>query len=101
MRLLAWGTPSLDGLRWLPGRISVCGETYLNVPTPQAAAIDTLGAGDVYHGALALAIGEGLMPEQPSNLPWASGQLDAPASETGQKCSPAQKLMSFMCYVRP
>jgi sulfofructose kinase len=35
------------------------GKRVLNVPTFQVAAIDTLGAGDVYHGALALALGEG------------------------------------------
>jgi sulfofructose kinase len=45
-----------DGNR---GTFLLEGKRVLNVPTFQVAAVDTLGAGDVYHGALALALGEG------------------------------------------
>jgi sulfofructose kinase len=31
----------------------------LHVPAPEVEAVDTLGAGDVFHGAYALAISEG------------------------------------------
>ena len=31
----------------------------LHVPAPPVAAVDTLGAGDVFHGAYALALAEG------------------------------------------
>lgn len=42
-----------DGVVWLDG------ETLRRVPAFPVRAIDTLGAGDVFHGALALALGEG------------------------------------------
>ncbi|MFO1398555.1 MAG: PfkB family carbohydrate kinase [Burkholderiales bacterium] len=42
-----------DGYRW-------CEEGHLHhVPAPKVAAIDTLGAGDVFHGAFGLALLEG------------------------------------------
>jgi sulfofructose kinase len=41
-----------DGVAWLDG------EELRRVPAFKVRAIDTLGAGDVFHGALALALGE-------------------------------------------
>jgi sulfofructose kinase len=41
-----------DGVVWVDG------ETLRHVPAFKVRAIDTLGAGDVFHGALALALGE-------------------------------------------
>ena len=43
-----------DGVVWVDG------ETLRHVPAFKVRAIDTLGAGDVFHGALALALGERL-----------------------------------------
>ncbi|MGD9510061.1 MAG: PfkB family carbohydrate kinase [Geminicoccaceae bacterium] len=42
-----------DGVVWLDG------QTLRRVPAFPVRAVDTLGAGDVFHGALALALGEG------------------------------------------
>lgn len=39
-------------LWWLDGRIA-------HIPAPAIKAVDTLGAGDVFHGAFALALAEG------------------------------------------
>lgn len=57
-----------EARRLTPGRIAVTmggdgvvwvdGETLRRVPAFKVRAIDTLGAGDVFHGALALALGE-------------------------------------------
>lgn len=46
-------TVGADGFLWLDG------EEVRSVPAPQVTPQDTLGAGDVFHGAYALAIGEG------------------------------------------
>jgi sulfofructose kinase len=43
-----------DGVYWLDG------ETLRHLPAFPVRAVDTLGAGDVFHGAFALALGEGL-----------------------------------------
>ena len=45
-----------DGVHWLDG------DTVRHLPAFPVRAVDTLGAGDVFHGALALALAEG-MPE--------------------------------------
>jgi sulfofructose kinase len=55
--------------RLVPGRVAVTlggegvawleGSTLHRMPAFQVRAIDTLGAGDVFHGAVALALGEG------------------------------------------
>ncbi len=44
-------TDGADGVRWAAGP---------HVPAPRVAAVDTLGAGDLWHGAFALALGRGL-----------------------------------------
>jgi sulfofructose kinase len=44
-------TDGADGVRWADG---------LHMPAPKVAAVDTLGAGDLWHGAFALALGRGL-----------------------------------------
>ena len=44
-------TDGADGVRWAGGP---------HVPAPRVAAVDTLGAGDLWHGAFALALGRGL-----------------------------------------
>ena len=46
-------TVGADGYAWLDG------ETLLRVPGHQVDVVDTLGAGDVFHGAYALALAEG------------------------------------------
>jgi sulfofructose kinase len=46
-------TVGADGFLWLDG------EEVRSVPAPQVTPQDTLGAGDVFHGAYALAIAEG------------------------------------------
>jgi len=46
-------TDGADGVRFIDG------ETSGHVPAFPVAAVDTLGAGDVWHGAFALALGEG------------------------------------------
>ncbi|UWQ18803.1 PfkB family carbohydrate kinase [Jannaschia sp. M317] len=43
-------TDGADGVRWAHGP---------HVPAPRVAPVDTLGAGDVWHGAFALALGQG------------------------------------------
>ena len=73
------GTDSLEAgvaqaRRLAPGRIAVTmggegvawleGATLHRMPAFRVRAIDTLGAGDVFHGALALALGEGSEWEQ-------------------------------------
>ena len=47
-----------EGVAWLEGA------TLHRMPAFRVRAIDTLGAGDVFHGALALALGEGSEWEQ-------------------------------------
>jgi sulfofructose kinase len=44
-------TDGADGVRWADG---------LHVPAPRVRAVDTLGAGDLWHGAFALALGRGM-----------------------------------------
>jgi sulfofructose kinase len=44
-------TDGPDGVRWADG---------LHVPAPRVAAVDTLGAGDLWHGAFAAALARGL-----------------------------------------
>jgi sulfofructose kinase len=46
-------TDGANGTYWLEGRV------LKHMPAFVVTAVDTLGAGDVYHGAFALAIGEG------------------------------------------
>jgi sulfofructose kinase len=41
------------------GYLRLDGADIVRIPAPHVAAVDTLGAGDVFHGAYALAIGEG------------------------------------------
>lgn len=45
------------------------------IPTPLADAIDTLGAGDVWHGAFALALGRGLSEDEAVRLASAAAAL--------------------------
>ena len=47
-------TVGADGYCWLDENLDM-----LHIPALEITAIDTLGAGDVFHGAFALAIGEG------------------------------------------
>ena len=47
-------TAGADGFYWLDEDGGCC-----HVPAPAIDAVDTLGAGEVFHGAFALAIGEG------------------------------------------
>jgi sulfofructose kinase len=46
-------TAGADGFYWLEG------DTVRHVPAPRVEAVDTLAAGDVFHGAFALALAEG------------------------------------------
>lgn len=46
-------TAGADGVSWLEG------DRLVHLPAFLVTAVDTLGAGDVFHGALALALGEG------------------------------------------
>jgi sulfofructose kinase len=71
-------TDAAEGLRavressaaWLAVTAGSQGTTYLapdtagHVPAFAVEAVDTLGAGDVFHGAFALAVGRGAPPEQ-------------------------------------
>lgn len=50
-----------DGAR---GVFFIDGAELRHVPAPRVAAVDTLGAGDVWHGAFALALAEGQPLEQ-------------------------------------
>ena len=47
-----------DGVSWLDG------DQFRHLPAYRVDAVDTLGAGDVFHGALALAVAEGQALEQ-------------------------------------
>lgn len=51
-------TDGADGVRWAGGP---------HVPAPRVAAVDTLGAGDLWHGAFALALGRGMALETASD----------------------------------
>ncbi len=50
---MVMATAGAEGVFWLEG------DRLVHLPAFAVAAVDTLGAGDVFHGALALALGEG------------------------------------------
>ncbi len=53
-------TDGAQGTWWTQGS----GQSLRHTPTPPVEAVDTLAAGDVFHGSFALAIARGLTPEQ-------------------------------------
>ena len=56
----AWvaATAGADGVYWLADG------TVAHLPAHEVAAVDTLGAGDVFHGAFALGLAEGMSEER-------------------------------------
>ena len=69
-QLTAWiaVTAGEDGTYWIDG------DTVRHLPATAVDAVDTLGAGDVFHGAFTLALAEG------SSLPDAIGRASAAAA---------------------
>jgi sulfofructose kinase len=51
------------------------GQTLHHTPTPRVKVIDTLGAGDTFHGAYALAIAEGQTPDDAAQFASATAAL--------------------------
>ena len=61
-----------DGER---GSLWLIGDRAQRIPAPSIHAVDTLGAGDVFHGALALALAEGQTLEQAACFAGAAAAL--------------------------
>jgi len=61
-----------DGER---GSLWLIGDALERIPAPPIRAVDTLGAGDVFHGALALALAEGKSLEQSACFAGAAAAL--------------------------
>ena len=61
-----------DGER---GSLWLIGDALERIPAPSIRAVDTLGAGDVFHGALALALAEGKSLEQSACFAGAAAAL--------------------------
>ncbi len=57
------------------GEVGVVWRSGLRVPPPEVAAVDTLGAGDVWHGAFALALARGEALEEASAFANAAAAL--------------------------
>lgn len=62
-------TVGADGVLWLDG------SEIRHLPAFSVDAVDTLGAGDVFHGALALGLGEGMVAEGAIRLASATAAL--------------------------
>ncbi len=63
-------TAGEDGFYWLDDEASL-----RHMPAPQIDVVDTLGAGDVFHGAYALALAEGADPEHCARFATAAAAL--------------------------
>lgn len=62
-------TTGPDGYLWLEGA------ALRRLPAPRVAVVDTLGAGDVFHGAYALALAEGATVERAARFAVAAASL--------------------------
>jgi sulfofructose kinase len=80
-----------DGVSWLDEAGRLC-----HLPAYRVEAVDTLGAGDVFHGALALAIAEGQSLEQA--LRFSSAAAAIKVSRFGGRLGAPKRaeLMAFM-----
>jgi ribokinase len=59
-RLLALGPRAVVITLGADGCLVAEGDAFQSVPAPKVEAVDTVGAGDAFNGALAVALGEGL-----------------------------------------
>jgi sulfofructose kinase len=79
-----------DGVFWLDG------EEMRHLPAFPVEAVDTLGAGDVFHGALALALGEGQGEEEALRFASAAAALKCTAFGGGSVSPTRAAVRAFL-----
>lgn len=89
-------TDGKSGLYHLAEKTGEGSERILNIPAPKVEAVDTLGAGDVWHGAFTLGLAQGKAEVEAARFASAAAALKCARHGGGRACPSLEEVESFM-----